>query len=201
MLELKRWKRNSNAFSIYIISSLPAPKYFPNKDTHPHFTDEKAWCNTFMLKRSAKDPERAVGGAKGERWAPGSPANAKPGDQQVTQRVGACGSVRDPGTLTALKPKSALTLWLLDGSTAQLDVLPPCGTRHLGTTKLWCPRWVCNSSASSVSDSAPVQYPSLRGHSILLLAWDLSHDTHWLSLKRRRLVPLGRELRIYCFWQ
>lgn len=56
MLGFKQQKCTSNVFSMYMICSLPALKYFPNEDTHPHFTNEEARCDLFMLKHRAKDP-------------------------------------------------------------------------------------------------------------------------------------------------
>lgn len=94
---------------------------------HPHFTNKEGWCNLLVLKCRAKDPEPAVSGAKRERGSLCSPASAKP-----RQYWGACGRLKAPGTPTALKPNTALALWLLDGSATQLDVLPPCGTGHNG---------------------------------------------------------------------
>lgn len=126
-----------------MISPLPAPKYFPNKDMHPHFTDKEAWCNLFVLKHRAKDPELAVSGAEKEHCPPCSPASAKPGEHWVAGwQGGACGQLWALGTLAALKPKFALILQPLDGNTAQLGVLPPCGASHLGITGLW---WVMPS--------------------------------------------------------
>jgi len=89
-----------------------------------------------MLKRKAKDPEPAVCRAGSEHGALCSPAGDKPWEQWVARQVGVCGWLRSPGTPAVLKPKLTLPLQLLDGSTAQLDVVPPCGA-HCVVQDTW----------------------------------------------------------------
>lgn len=83
---------------------------------HPHFTNKEGWRNLLVLKTLS---QLLMGWRRSEGLCP----------PLSVPSPGSSGVLRAPGILS-LKPNRALSLCLPDGSATQLDMIPPCGTRH-----------------------------------------------------------------------
>lgn len=98
MDQFKQQKCNSGILSIYLLSSLPAPKHFPNQAVHcPPVTCVESWCNLFTqmstelqigLRRSVGTSFLCGDGHSpiwmwGQQWSVPCDSSAVPGSDSV----------------------------------------------------------------------------------------------------------------------